>query len=503
LTLATVPPEDAQVYEMACRADTIGVFQIESRAQMSMLPRLKPRSFYDLVIEVSLVRPGPIQGNMVHPYLRRRSGAEAVTYPNEAIRQVLEKTLGVPIFQEQAMRLAMVAAGFTAGEADQLRRAMGAWRRPGLMGQFRQKLTAGMLARGLTAEYAQQVFQQISGFGEYGFPESHAASFALLVYVSAWLKHHYPAAFCVALVNSQPMGFYSPAQLVRDAREHGVPVRAIDVNSSDWDCTLEPLSQPAQASALAGEPEAAAPGGIMPISQCAVRLGLRLIRGLPRSAALALMTARDQAPFRSWSDFSRRSRLRRPALVKLAQAGALDSLGLDRRRGLWQALEQPSEPDRPLLAGLDEDQPPAPLPQLSPYEEVLADYRQAGLTLRAHPMSFFRAQLDALGCVPSRQLATLQAGRIVRVAGVVLVRQRPATARGLIFMTLEDETGVANLIVKPAVWQRYHRIAGGASAFIAQGRLQREGQIIHVLLESARELPQLAAGLKSASRDFH
>jgi error-prone DNA polymerase len=503
LTLASVPQDDADVYEMACRADTIGVFQIESRAQMSMLPRLKPRTFYDLVIEVSLVRPGPIQGNMVHPYLRRRSGVEEVTYPNEAIRQVLEKTLGVPIFQEQAMRLAVVAAGFTPGEADQLRRAMGAWRRPGLMDQFRQKLTDGMLTQGHTVEYAQQVFRQISGFGEYGFPESHAASFALLVYVSAWLKYHYPDAFCAAIVNSQPMGFYSPAQLVRDAREHGIEVRAIDVNSSAWDCTLESISQ----SVSPGEPEALAPGvpppPLTPPPRGTMRLGLRLVRGLPYTAALAVMAAREQAPFRSWSDFSRRTGLRRPALVKLAQAGALDSLGLDRRRGLWQALEQPPESERPLLAGLDEDQPPAELPRLSAYEEVLADYRQAGLTLRTHPIAFFRPQLDALGCVPSQQLASLTVDRVVRVAGLVLVRQRPATARGLIFMTIEDETGVANLIVKPDVWQRYHRIAGGASALIAQGRLQREGQVIHILLQSAHELPQLASKLKSVSRDFH
>ncbi|HEY5314448.1 MAG TPA: error-prone DNA polymerase, partial [Pirellulales bacterium] len=358
-------------------------------------------------------------------------------------------------------------------------------------------------AHGHTAEYAQQVFQQISGFGEYGFPESHAASFALLVYVSAWLKHHYPDAFCAAIVNSQPMGFYSPAQLVRDAREHGVEVRAIDVNASAWDCTLEAISQPQPAPANHGEPEVSAPGVLTPTSRCAVRLGLRLVRGLSRSAALAVMAAREQTAFSSWSDFARRSRLRRPALLKLAQAGALNSLGLDRRGGLWQALEQPPESDRPLLAGLDEEQPPAELPRLTAYEEVLADYRQAGLTLRAHPISFFRPQLEALGCVPSQRLASLTAGRVVRVAGLVLVRQRPATARGLIFMTIEDETGVANLIVKPDVWQRYHRIAGGASALIAQGRLQREGQVIHILLQSARELPQLASKLKSLSRDFH
>ncbi len=307
------------MYDMICRADTMGVFQIESRAQMSMLPRLRPRKFYDLVIEVAIVRPGPIQGDMVHPYLRRRAGEEPVTYPNEAIRQVLGKTLGVPLFQEQAMRLAVVAAGFTPGEADALRRAMGAWRRPGVIEQFRQRLLEGMLARGLSAEFAEQVFQQIRGFGEYGFPESHAASFALLVYVSAWLKHYYPAAFTAALINSQPMGFYAPAQLVRNAREHGVEVRPLDVNHSDWDCTLEPCGA----------------------GTVALRLGLRLIQGLSAVHAEALSVALGAGPFVSLADVARRSGLGRPVLVRLARADAFGSLGLDRRqrcgrRWLWK-----------------------------------------------------------------------------------------------------------------------------------------------------------------------
>ncbi len=384
LTLASVPPEDPQVYEMACRADTIGVFQIESRAQMSMLPRLRPRYFYDLVIEVSLVRPGPIQGNMVHPYLRRRAGLETATYPNDAIRQVLDKTLGVPIFQEQAMRLAVVAAGFTPGEADQLRRAMGAWRRPGLIDQFRQKLIAGMQTNGLSAEFAEQVFRQIRGFGEYGFPESHAASFALLVYVSAWLKCHYPAAFCAAIINSQPMGFYAPAQLVRDAREHGVEVRPIDVNFSHWDCTLE-----------AGK------------TALALRLGLRLLSGLSQRTGQAIAAGRVAGPFRSWHDFVRRTGLRRPELARLAKAQALDSLGLDRRHGLWQALGEAVDQDRPLFASIEDEERDPLLPGLTAYEEVLADYRTAGLSLGEHPIAFFREQLNAQRCLP--------AGRISRV----------------------------------------------------------------------------------------
>ena len=351
LTLATVPPADASVYKMICRADTMGVFQIESRAQMSMLPRLRPRKFYDLVIEVAIVRPGPIQGKMVHPYLRRRAGLEPVSFPNDAIREVLAKTLGVPIFQEQAMRLAVVAAGFTPGEADQLRRAMGGWRRPGLIEQFRQKLIAGMLARGLSAEYAENVFQQIRGFGEYGFPESHSASFALLVYVSAWLKHYYPDAFAAALLNSQPMGFYAPAQLVRDAREHGVEVRPVDVNRSDWDCTLE-STMPRPAAASAKEPNSQNPsplrgeGRVRGETLRALRLGMRQLFGLPAGAAERIVQARRTLPYRSLEDLSRRTGLGRPLLVRLVKADVVRSLALDRRQGLWQAL---AEGDRGIL----------------------------------------------------------------------------------------------------------------------------------------------------------
>ncbi len=499
LSLATIEPEDPAVYEMIGRADTVGVFQIESRAQMSMLPRLLPRTFYDLVIEVAIVRPGPIQGNMVHPYLRRRAGLETVEYPSEAIREVLHKTLGVPIFQEQAMRLAVVAAGFTPGEADQLRRAMGAWRRPGVIEQFRQRLVQGMLERGLTEEFAERVFLQIRGFGEYGFPESHAASFALLVYASAWLKRYYPAAFTAALLNSQPMGFYAPAQLVRDAQAHGVEIRPVDVNQSGWDATLEPRGP-------GGASPSAAPA--TPASPWSLRLGLRQVRGLGRQPAAQIEQARADLgrPFRSLDELARTTRLGRAVLTRLAQADALGSLGLDRRRGLWQAIGQ--EPVRPLFAQLSEPDADDPaeaigLPPLSKGQEVVSDYRTQGLSLRAHPLSLVRPRLQELKIVTAAQLATLPPGGRVRVAGLVLMRQRPSTARGITFVTLEDETGQANLIVRAAVWERHHHAARGAHTLLAQGRLERQGQVIHILVERLEDLSGLLAGVAPHSRDFH
>ena len=492
LTLAGVPPEDPAVYAMVQQADTMGVFQIESRAQMSMLPRLKPHCFYDLVIEVAIVRPGPIQGDMVHPYLRRRAGEEPVEFPNEAIRQVLYKTLGVPLFQEQAMRLAVVAAGFTPGEADQLRRAMGAWRRPGLIEQFHQKLIQGMTAAGLSADYAERVFLQIRGFGEYGFPESHAASFALLVYVSAWLKCYYPAAFTAALLNSQPMGFYAPAQLVRDARRHGVEVLPVDVQFSDWDCTLEDADAPAPTDT---PPESAGTAGP------ALRLGLRMIGGLSSGHAEAIVAARAAGGFCSLNDFARRTGLGQGAIVRLTKADAFGSLGLDRRGALWEALPPPAS-GQPLLANLEPEEPPTSLPALSLAEEVLADYRSAGLSLRAHPMAFVRHELDQVGVTRAAQLPELAHGRFLRVAGLVLVRQRPGTARGITFVTLEDETAQANLIVRPEVWERYRRTAYNATAWIAHGRLQKQGPVIHLLTSKIEDLSTRLAGLRSMSRDF-
>jgi error-prone DNA polymerase len=505
LTLATVPAEDPTVYEMICRADTVGVFQIESRAQMSMLPRLKPKCFYDLVIEVAIVRPGPIQGNMVHPYLRRRAGEEPVSYPNDAIREVLEKTLGVPLFQEQAMRLAVVAAGFTPGEADQLRRAMGAWRRPGVIDEFHRKLVDGMLARGLAREFAEQVFNQIRGFGEYGFPESHAASFALLVYVSAWLKCHHPAAFTAALLGSQPMGFYAPAQLVRDARAHGVRVLPADVNASDWHATLE---QRARAEGRARNAEGLAAddahddgrytcGGPQP----ALRLGLEQVYGLGEQEAERIVAARRDGPFRLPRDLARRAGLDREALLHLARAGALASLGLSRRRAVWEAMRSLEKAaSRPLLDNLDDDEDAegeadsAGLEQMTRQEEVIADYRTSGLSLTDHPLAFERERLAARGVLTIAAAAAAPEGRRVCVAGIALVRQRPATAKGLIFLTIEDETAAANIVVRPDVWAAADHAARRAAVLLVEGRIQRRGAVVHVLAT------RLASALGSAPR---
>ncbi|MBM4021882.1 MAG: DNA polymerase III subunit alpha [Planctomycetes bacterium] len=475
LTLPTVPAEDPAVYEMISRADTVGVFQIESRAQMSMLPRLKPTCFYDLVIEVAIVRPGPIQGDMVHPYLRRRAGEEPVAYPNDAIREVLEKTLGVPLFQEQAMRLAVVAAGFTPGEADQLRRAMGAWRRPGVIDEFHRKLVDGMLARGLSKQFAEQVFNQIRGFGEYGFPESHAASFALLVYVSAWLKCHHPAAFTAALLGSQPMGFYAPAQLVRDARAHGVTVLPADVNKSDWHATLE--------------------DGRSSDGQPALRLGLEQVYGLGEAAAERIVAARREGPFRLPRDLARRAKLDREALLHLARAGALASLGLSRRRAVWEAMRSLDKPaSRPLLDGLDNDEDitgdedSLGLESMTEQEEVIADYRTGGLSLDGHPLAFERPRLAARGVVEIATANAAPEGRRVCVAGIALCRQRPATAKGMIFLTIEDETAAANIVVRPDVWAAADHAARRAAVLVVEGRIQRRAAVVHVLatrLESA------------------
>jgi error-prone DNA polymerase len=535
LTLATLPKEDPAVYDMVCRADTIGVFQIESRAQMSMLPRLRPRRFYDLVIEVAIVRPGPIQGNMVHPYLRRRAGEEPETYPNDAIREVLHKTLGVPIFQEQAMRLAVVAAGFTPGEADQLRRAMAAWRRPGLIDQFRQKLLAGMRANGLPEEFAQRVYQQIEGFGEYGFPESHAASFALLVYASAWLKHYYPAAFAAAMINSQPMGFYQPAQLVRDARDHGVAVRPVDVNHSGWDCTLEVevggrglgagelqignckmqiANSGSRLSTLDSRPSPVpSPQSPAPF----LRLGFRMLNGLGERAGRAIEAARADGAFVSVDDFTQRTGLGQAAVKRLAEADAFGSLGADRRQSLWHALAQEKKrremplfeatyqpPSKPGNAAAE--QMPLPLPAMQPYEQVVADYRTVGLSLRAHPISFYREQLDRLGITPANRLVDLKNDMPVRVAGLVLLRQRPGTAKGITFVTLEDETGSMNLVVHQHMWDRYYRVARRAPAWIAHGHIQTAPQaevpIIHVVVNRLEALAEQLHTLNTKSRDF-
>jgi error-prone DNA polymerase len=473
LTLASVPPEDPEVYGMLQRADSIGVFQVESRAQMSMLPRLKPREFYDLVIEVAIVRPGPIQGDMVHPYLRRREGKEKVDYPSDELRQVLGKTLGVPLFQEQAMQIAIVAAGFSPAEADRLRRAMATFKRLGTIHTFRDKFIHGMIARGYEADFAARCFQQIEGFGTYGFPESHAASFALLVYVSAWMKHHYPAVFAAALLNSQPMGFYAPAQLIRDAREHGVEIRAPDVNASDWDCTLEPASDG---------------GGY------ALRLGLRQVKGLAEADARDLVAARGPGKDGGYPDplsVWRRAGLKPLALEALARADAYRSQGLGRREALWAVKRLPGEKKKsaplPLFAaaGIEDRgaEPKVTLPQMALSEHVVDDYRALRFSLKAHPLAFLRQGLAAEGIVEAMQLETLKPGGIVTVAGLVLVRQRPGDS-GVIFATLEDETGIANVIIWPAVFERFRAAVLKSSLLAVSGRLQREGLVIHVVAEA-------------------
>jgi error-prone DNA polymerase len=480
LTLAGVPPEDPQVYEMIGRADTIGVFQIESRAQMAMLPRLRPRSYYDLVIEVAIIRPGPIQGDMVHPYLRRRNGEEEVTYPSPEVEKVLERTLGVPIFQEQVMQLAVVAAGFSPGEADRLRRAMAAWKRRGGLEPFEQRLMEGMRNRGYTPEFARQIFRQILGFGEYGFPESHAASFALLVYVSAWLKCHEPAVLTCALLNSQPMGFYAPSQLVQDARRHGVEVRALDVSTSEWDCTLE-----------------RSPGG-----RPALRLGLRLAKGLSGAGAERMVAARSAGgAFTSVQDLTERARLGARDLHALATCGALASISGHRYRAGWAVSG--AEAPLPLLPRIRIAEGIPLLRPPSEGEDIVADYRSLGLTLRRHPLALLRPRLLQQRILSAAQVWKRAPGTLVHAAGLVITRQRPGSAGGVIFVTLEDETGCLNLIVWQSVAERQQRILLQASLMGVWGRVQREGGVLHVIAGRLEDHSALLGALSVPSRDFH
>ena len=479
LTMAEVPAEDPAVYEMLGHADSVGVFQVESRAQMAMLPRLRPRCFYDLVIEVALVRPGPIQGGMVHPYLRRRQGLEPVSYPSEAVRDVLERTLGVPIFQEQVMRLAVVAAGFTPGEADSLRRAMAAFRKRGSLGAFERRLTEGMRARGYAEEFAARIFEQIKGFGEYGFPESHSASFALLVYVSAWLKCHYPAAFCAGLLNSQPMGFHAPAQLVADARRHGVEVRPVDVQASDRDCTLE-----------RGRGGAAA-----------LRLGFRMVRGLATASACHIVAARDaKRPFVDVDDLARRATLGAGDLERLAGAGALASLAGNRHRARWQALgveaPLPTLPDTRRVEGT----PLLRTPREG--EDIVADYAATGLTLGRHPLALLRERLRRERIACAAQVREAAHGERLSAAGLVINRQRPATASGVLFMTLEDETGHVNVVVWSRVQERQRRVLLGARLIRVTGSIEREGEVVHLVAARLADLTPLLGDLPTRSRDF-
>jgi len=492
LRMQDIPAEDPAVYAMIQRADTIGVFQIESRAQQSMLPRLKPRTFYDLVIEVAIVRPGPIQGGMVHPYLKRRQGLEPVTYPSEAVRGVLERTLGVPIFQEQVMQLAIVAAGFTPGEADRLRRSMAAWKRKGGLQIFEQRLVEGMGARGYAEAFARQIYQQILGFGEYGFPESHSASFALLVYISSWLKHYEPAAFCGALLNSQPMGFYAPAQLVGDARRHGVDVRPPDVTISDWDCTLEPADCSGQA-----DDDAPATARCKP----ALRLGLRLVGSLTQAGAERIVAARHVRAFASVSDLAYRAKLDPRDLTALADADALTKLAGHRHEAVWDVAGIERMP--PLLGGAAFDEAPPALPAPTEGQDIVADYRRLGLTLRRHPLALLRRQLRERRLATAAEIQRAPHGRLVRTAGIVIGRQRPDTASGVVFVTLEDETGATNVIVWRDLGDRQRRELLGSRLLGIYGKVEREGAVVHVLAGRLVDLTPLLGALPTHSRDFH
>jgi len=500
LTLATIPPEDSKVYDMLCRADSVGVFQVESRAQMSMLPRLKPRNFYDLVIEVAIVRPGPIQGDMVHPYLRRRDGIEPVSYPSPELAQVLGKTLGIPLFQEQAMKIAIVAAGFAPTEADALRRALATFRRFGDIHKFEERFIAGMLRNGYDRDFSERCFRQIEGFADYGFPESHAASFALLVYVSSWLKLHYPAVFACALLNSQPMGFYAPAQIVRDARDHGVEVRPVDVNRSAWDCTLERAAD-----------DRISDGG------WALRLGFRQVKGLQESEGESIAEARRDT-YVSVQDLQERTGLGKGALEKLARADAFGSLKLDRRQALWR-IRGMDDGALPLFAAAgiasNSRETPVRLPVMGLGENVAEDYRTLRLSLKAHPLALLRAGLVEGDYVPCRVLETMRNGDTVRVAGLVTARQRPGSAKGVVFVTLEDETAVANLVVWGDVFEKHRRQVLSAHVLGVEGRVQKEGKVIHVVSEHLFDLTPLLATLEQQSgparsdplplqsRDFH
>ncbi|WP_294252899.1 error-prone DNA polymerase [uncultured Sphingomonas sp.] len=516
LTLASdeMQRDDEDTFKMIQKADTLGTFQIESRAQMSMLPRLKPKEFYDLVIQVAIVRPGPIQGDMVHPYLRRREGKEAVEYPSEELKDVLDKTFGVPLFQEQAMKVAIVGAGFEPAEADALRRAMATFKSTGGVTHFKEKMISGMLKKGYTQDFAERTFKQIEGFGSYGFPESHAASFAKIAYASSWMKCHHPDIFCAALLNAQPMGFYAPAQIVRDAREHGVEVRAVCINDSDWDTRVlqsspergggpcapahggggaprrHPLPSSPSTTAFGGgpPPRAGEDLGLLPL-----RLGMRVVQGLSARDAEAILAARAERPFTSIEDVWRRARVSPAALTKLAQADGFRAFGQDRRQALW-AIKALDQAPLPLFAGIEGPiqaaEPAVSLTPLSAGREVVEDYRATQLSLRAHPLHFLRGTLDARRIRPCGDLKTLKDGARVEVAGIVLVRQKPGSAKS-IFLTLEDETGIANAIVWPARFALYRPIILAAPMIAVRGRLQREGEVLHLIAETITDLTEL------------
>jgi error-prone DNA polymerase len=490
LDLATITQEDPATYAMIRRADTLGTFQIESRAQMAMLPRLKPRTFYDLVVQVAIVRPGPIQGDMVHPYLRRREGKEKVEYPTPELEAVLGKTLGVPLFQESAMRVAMVCAGFTGGEADQLRKSMATFKFTGGVSRFKEKLVSGMVKNGYTSEFAEKTFSQLEGFGSYGFPESHAASFALIAYASNYVKCHFADVFCAALLNSQPMGFYAPAQIVGDARAHGVDVLPVCVNRSRWDCTLEE----------SGDNE-----------RHAVRLGMRLVKGLAVADAARIVAARMDGAFASVDDIWRRSGVPAASLVHLAEADAFHpSLRLERRDALWAIKALRDEPlplfaaaaEREMRVIAEQVEPGVELRQMTEGHNVVEDYGHTGLTLRDHPIAFLRADLAKRNIVTCEEAMTARDGRWVMTAGLVLVRQKPGSAKGVMFITIEDETGPANIVVWPKLFEKRRRVVLGASLMAINGRIQREGDVVHLVAQQLFDLSSDLSGLADREMEF-
>jgi error-prone DNA polymerase len=492
MTLADIPREDPATFTMLCRADSVGVFQIESRAQMNMLPRLRPRCYYDLVIEVAIVRPGPISGGMVHPYIARRHGKEPISYPHPSLEAVLEKTLGVPLFQEQVMRLAMVAADYSPGEADQLRRDMATWRRHGPIESHRDRLIARMTAKGIAREFAERIFAQIRGFGEYGFPESHAASFALIAYATAWLKCHHHVEFSCALLNAQPMGFYAPATIVEDARRHDVAVHPIDVTRSDGDCTLEEIAR---------DISTASANGKRPL---AIRMGLRYVKGLSRQDSEAIVTARREKPFASIADLARRSSLAIDALQVLAEAGALATLEPDRRRALWtiHGLSRHDRPEQLLLPLVDRDR----VPQLAPLgslEQINWDYRTSSHSTHGHPLAPLRRELRSRGLPTARTVNGLPDGTLADFAGIVICRQRPHTAGDVTFMTLEDETGFVNLVLWSSVFERQRTLAKTLSFMGVSGRIQAEAGVVHLIVNRIWRPRLTRAPAGRGSRDFH
>lgn len=516
LTMQQIPPEDPKVYDMMGKADTVGVFQIESRAQMSMLPRLRPRCYYDLVIQIAIVRPGPIQGDMVHPYLNRRSGKEAVSYPSEAVREALERTLGVPIFQEQVMQLAMVAAGFSGGEADQLRRAMAAWKRKGGLEPYREKLVSGMLLRGYEEEFAENLFSQIKGFGDYGFPESHSASFALIAYVSSWFKYYHPVAFCCALLNSQPMGFYAPAQLIKDAQQHGVRVLPVDVNHSDYDCTLAFRDESTLIGRRGAEPSGSDAAhdwlaSTGPYLKPALRIGFNLVKGLSEAGARAIAEARRGGAFASLQDLVFRCGLNKKDLESLAAADALRGLSGDRHRAFWQASGvETLSTTQPLLAatqaaglftdidfGVD-----VLLPVASESQNIVGDYTATGFTLRRHPLALFREHLNHFQVSAASDLAALNNEASAKVTGLVTCRQRPMTAAGVTFITLEDESGFVNVVIWPSLGEKQRPIVRQAMLLGVVGHVQKSDGVIHLIAHHLVDLSHWLGSMELRSRDF-